>query len=154
MSNGSDAIKAFDWLQSFLADVADVAQEVDSGLSNAEFVSAYDNGCMWDRSNSIRLSEEWLPKYVLRVYVHRQYKRRSPAEKTPYWGFFGIYLRPLREELLPEPVAAWGVVKQVSLKEPVDRWKPPLTLASHEVTLHFSHRVAWRIGKTWPAACD
>ena len=110
-----------------MADVAGVAQEVDSGLSTAEFVSAYGNGCMWDRSSSVQGCDQWLPRYVLRVYVAREYEghvaREHEAQKSaPYWGFFGVYLRPARRELLPEPVASWGVVKQVNPKDPVG-WK-------------------------------
>src|ERR1700722_17306055 len=105
MSNHSGAVKAFDWFQRFLVDVAGVAQEVDSGLRTAEFVSAYDNACMWDRSNSLQGFDQWLPRYVLRVYVAQQYKRQKPASSTPYWGYFAVYLRPTRLEKLPEPIA-------------------------------------------------
>lgn len=123
MSNDSEAIGAFDWLRSFFGEVAGIAREVDCALKKEGFVSAYDDTCVWDRSNSIMQAEHWLPRWMLRVYVERSSKSRGPAPCTPYWGFLGMYLRPRWEDVLPAPVAAWGVVLQENLIKPVDRWK-------------------------------
>jgi hypothetical protein len=119
MSSSSDAHRALNWLRSFLADVAEATQEVDAGLATAGFVSAYRNACMWDRSNSIQSPEQWLPDYVLRVYVEPKYSPKGDALKTPYWGFFQVYLRPPR---LSEPTAVWGVVIQAARAELADTW--------------------------------
>ena len=124
MSSGSEAIGAFDWLRSFFGEVAGIAREVDCALKREGFVSAYDDTCIWERSNSILQADLWLPRWMLRVYVERTCKSRGPAPSTPYWGFLGMYLRPRWEDVLPAPVAAWGVVLQENLIEPVDRWKP------------------------------
>ena len=95
MNSSSDAHRSLNWLRSFLADVAEATQEVDAGLATAGFVSAYRNTCMWDRSNSIQLPEQWLPDYVLRVYVEPKYSAKGDALKTPYWGIFpGLFASP------------------------------------------------------------
>jgi hypothetical protein len=94
MSNGSEAIEAFDWLRSFFAEVAGMAREVDCALKKEGFVSVYDDTCVWDKFNSIMQAELWLPRWMLRVYVERMYKSRGAAVSTPYWGFLGVYAPP------------------------------------------------------------
>ena len=123
MSDVPATNQIFDWVNRFLGDVAEAAQEVDSGLSHAGFVSAYRNGCMWDGSTSIQGSNLWLPRYVLRVYVEPQHRAPGSSQRPPWCGFFAVHLRPTRQTVFSGPVASWGVVSQANLTQPVDIWK-------------------------------
>jgi hypothetical protein len=125
---GAEAIKVFTWLESFFDDVAALTREVDSAMNKEDFVSAYDNICVWDRSQTIQDGDRWLPRWMLRVYFDKAYRAQPPARQrsvtsTPYWGFFGVYFKPAQlQPAQAEPIAAWGVVRQSNVTEPVDRW--------------------------------